>query len=441
MSWPLASFLVVGVVLALGWLAYERARPSARMVAVVGTLAAVAALGRDAFVAIARRQADHRDDARRRLRARAAARLQRRRAGHARVELRARPGPLHAVADGRLGPGRSRRRGARRAQLAAPGPRAAGARLRAGRVRRQGDHERLPVDARRQPHARGAAGGRRHGAAVSTSPTRSPASCSASPSAPSWRGCWRACARGWTSAGSRRRAAPRRCAARRCHLAAGCARSARRGGVALRSRSPWRSARRRRIGGVARRPGVLPRLRAERRRRLRRGARAAQQRAVHRAGRRWAWPRPGATRRACGAAGIRCSTRCAAKRRRCTGVGDAERTILAARACGASPYSFAGRNLVAEVLRARAADGSFAHQVNLTRVCDLRAARRRALAAAQRDSRGGRLARAPAERRRRLRLRRARLAQRTSTTPAPRCRRWPRPARATVACSTSPSAT
>jgi energy-coupling factor transport system substrate-specific component len=51
-SWPLASFAVIGVVLALGWLAYERRRPSARMVAVVGTLAAVAALGRDAFVAL-----------------------------------------------------------------------------------------------------------------------------------------------------------------------------------------------------------------------------------------------------------------------------------------------------------------------------------------------------------------------------------------------------
>jgi energy-coupling factor transport system substrate-specific component len=51
-SWPLASFLVVGVVLVLGWLAYERRQPSARMVAVVGTLAAVAALGRDAFVAL-----------------------------------------------------------------------------------------------------------------------------------------------------------------------------------------------------------------------------------------------------------------------------------------------------------------------------------------------------------------------------------------------------
>lgn len=52
MSWPLASFLLVGLVLAAGWLAYERQRPSARMVAVVATLAAAAALGRDAFVAL-----------------------------------------------------------------------------------------------------------------------------------------------------------------------------------------------------------------------------------------------------------------------------------------------------------------------------------------------------------------------------------------------------
>jgi len=51
-SWPIASFLLVGLVLAAGWIAYERRRPSARMVAVVATLAAVAALGRDAFVAL-----------------------------------------------------------------------------------------------------------------------------------------------------------------------------------------------------------------------------------------------------------------------------------------------------------------------------------------------------------------------------------------------------
>jgi hypothetical protein len=51
-SWLLASFLLVFGVLLIGWLAYERTRPSARMVAVVATLSAVDALGRDAFVAL-----------------------------------------------------------------------------------------------------------------------------------------------------------------------------------------------------------------------------------------------------------------------------------------------------------------------------------------------------------------------------------------------------
>jgi energy-coupling factor transport system substrate-specific component len=51
-SWPLASFLVVGLVLGIGWLAYERRRPSARMAAVVAVMSALAALGRDAFVAL-----------------------------------------------------------------------------------------------------------------------------------------------------------------------------------------------------------------------------------------------------------------------------------------------------------------------------------------------------------------------------------------------------
>ena len=49
-----------------------------------------------------------------------------------------------------------------------------------------------------------------------------------------------------------------------------------------------------------------------------------------------------------------------------SGLGDAERTILAAAACGASSYSFAGRDLVAEVLKARDGDDSFEHLVNLT---------------------------------------------------------------------------
>jgi len=49
-----------------------------------------------------------------------------------------------------------------------------------------------------------------------------------------------------------------------------------------------------------------------------------------------------------------------------SGLGDAERTILAAAVCGASSYSFAGRDLVAEVLKARDSDNSFEHLVNLT---------------------------------------------------------------------------
>ncbi len=48
----MATFAIVLGILLAGWLVYERSRPSARMTAVVGTLAAVAALGRDAFVAL-----------------------------------------------------------------------------------------------------------------------------------------------------------------------------------------------------------------------------------------------------------------------------------------------------------------------------------------------------------------------------------------------------
>jgi energy-coupling factor transport system substrate-specific component len=48
-SWQLASFLVVGVALGAGFVWYERTRPSSRVLAVVGTLAALAALGRIAF--------------------------------------------------------------------------------------------------------------------------------------------------------------------------------------------------------------------------------------------------------------------------------------------------------------------------------------------------------------------------------------------------------
>jgi len=51
-SWQLVSFGLVLGALAVAFWWYERSRPSARLLAVVATLAALAALGRDAFVAI-----------------------------------------------------------------------------------------------------------------------------------------------------------------------------------------------------------------------------------------------------------------------------------------------------------------------------------------------------------------------------------------------------
>lgn len=52
MSWSLASFSIVVLAVAVCFWWYERSRPPAKVVAVVATLAALAALGRDAFVAL-----------------------------------------------------------------------------------------------------------------------------------------------------------------------------------------------------------------------------------------------------------------------------------------------------------------------------------------------------------------------------------------------------
>jgi len=52
MSWQLASFLLLGLALAGGFAWYERSRPSARVLALVGTLAALAVLGRIAFAPV-----------------------------------------------------------------------------------------------------------------------------------------------------------------------------------------------------------------------------------------------------------------------------------------------------------------------------------------------------------------------------------------------------
>jgi energy-coupling factor transport system substrate-specific component len=52
MSWQLASFLIVLGALGVGLWWYERSHPPAKLLAVVATMAALAALGRDAFAAI-----------------------------------------------------------------------------------------------------------------------------------------------------------------------------------------------------------------------------------------------------------------------------------------------------------------------------------------------------------------------------------------------------
>src|ERR1700722_17983345 len=52
MSWQVAAFGILALALAGGFWWYERARPDARIVALVGTLAAFAALGRIAFAAL-----------------------------------------------------------------------------------------------------------------------------------------------------------------------------------------------------------------------------------------------------------------------------------------------------------------------------------------------------------------------------------------------------
>src|SRR5690242_21547461 len=49
MSWVGASLLVLGLALAAGFAWYERSHPSSRVLALVATLAALAALGRIAF--------------------------------------------------------------------------------------------------------------------------------------------------------------------------------------------------------------------------------------------------------------------------------------------------------------------------------------------------------------------------------------------------------
>src|ERR687896_1298797 len=52
MTWQLASFVLLAAALAVGFAWYERSRPSARVLALVAALAALAVVGRIAFAPI-----------------------------------------------------------------------------------------------------------------------------------------------------------------------------------------------------------------------------------------------------------------------------------------------------------------------------------------------------------------------------------------------------
>ena len=118
MSWELASFLILGAVLLAGFAWYERSRPPAQVVALVAALAALAIAGRIAFAAFpnVKPTTDIVIFAGYALGRRAG--LRGRRPDGAGLELLVRPGPVDAVADGRLGAVRAAGRGARRSAAA-----------------------------------------------------------------------------------------------------------------------------------------------------------------------------------------------------------------------------------------------------------------------------------------------------------------------------------
>ena len=166
MSWQLASFLLVALALAGGLWWYERTRPPAKVVAVIATLAALAALGRDAFAALPDVKpttaivlvAGYAFGAPSGFAVGAL--------GGARLQPRARPGAVDALADARLGPRRRRRRAAGSGHEPAPRPVRARVRLRARRRRLRGDHRPVHADRHRRAVACRLLGGRGAGVHV-----------------------------------------------------------------------------------------------------------------------------------------------------------------------------------------------------------------------------------------------------------------------------------
>ena len=128
-TWQAATFAGLALVLVGGFRWYERTRPSARLVALVAALAALAVAGRLVLAPIPNVVATTDIALITGYALGPGARLRRRRAGGADLQHLARPGPVDGVADGGVGPGRPRRRLARR--------RSRGRRLGRARARRR----------------------------------------------------------------------------------------------------------------------------------------------------------------------------------------------------------------------------------------------------------------------------------------------------------------
>ena len=145
-----------------------------------------------------------------------------------------------------------------------------------------------------------------------------------------------------------------------------------RGHLAPRARARRDAARRARCWPPPRRatpqaasPRALAGERAEPRRRLRRRPRPALDRASTRAGPASGSPPRGATRATSRGEPTSSPTSAPTRPSRRADIGDTTRTILLLRAAGLAPR-IGGRDLVAELLRKRRANGSFANRVNTT---------------------------------------------------------------------------
>ena len=342
------------------------------MLALVATLAALAALGRIAFAPLPNVKPTTDIVLIAGYVLGGAPGLHGRRGGGAGVEPVLRPGPVDAVADGRLG----RRRGAAARCWRALTARRLGRvplalACGAGRPRLRRGHEPAPVgDLLRRPH--------RRPSSAATFATSLPFDLAHAVGNVAF------CLAVRPGAGARAAALPR---ADGGHVAPGARPPRRRRSslvalvmASVRGAPARADAERRRGGreGLAALPAPPPRTTT-----AAGAARPASARpSSTRAGPRSASPRRGATR-STPAARARSLTP-APTPATCSDLGRASRTILVLRAAGPAGARVGGRDLVADLLAKRRPNGSFAGRVNTTAFAAHGAARRRALAVARR---------------------------------------------------------